>query len=394
MSDANALPLEGIRVIEFTHMVMGPTCGLILADLGADVIKVEPAPEGDKTRRLRGSGAGFFATLNRNKRSVVLDLKAARGLQVAKSLVRTADVVIENFRPGAMDRLGLGYEALRRDNPGLVYMSAKGFLKGPYQHRTALDEVVQMMAGLAYMTGPKGRPLRAGASVNDIMGGMFGVIGILAALLQREGAGRGAHIESALYENCVFLVAQHMAQLAVTGEAAEPMPSRLSAWAVYDVFDTRDGQVFVGAVTDTQWRILCDAFAFDELAADPDLGANRDRVLHRDRFIPRIREVFAEMSAADLMARCEELGLPFAPIVRPHELFDDPHLNQSDGLVDVTLDDGRATRIPALPIAMDGRRFGVRRDLPGAGAHTSEVLSELGLSDEEIDDLAVGKPRE
>lgn len=393
MNDADALPLDGIRVVEFSHMVMGPTCGLILADLGADVIKVEPAPDGDKTRRLRGSGAGFFAIMSRNKRSVALDLKARQGLDAALRLIRTADVVIENFRPGAMDRLGLGYETLRQDNPGLIYMSAKGFLQGPYQDRTALDEVVQMMAGLAYMTGPEGRPLRAGASVNDIMGGMFGVIGILAALLRRASTARGAHVESALYENCVFLVAQHMAQFAVTGEPAAPMPSRISAWSVYDVFDTADGQVFVGVVTDTQWSIFCDAFALDELAADPCLGANRDRVLHRDKYMPRIREILGRLTSAELMARCGTLGLPYAPIQRPEDLFQDPHLTQSGGLLDVTLPDGRTTQVPALPLAMDGRRFGVRRDLPGVGEHTSDVLAELGL-DGDLDGTAVEAPEQ
>ncbi|MCG8558586.1 MAG: CoA transferase [Hyphomicrobiales bacterium] len=388
MSAPAALPLDGIRVVEFSHMVMGPTCGLILADLGADVIKVEPAPDGDKTRRLRGSGAGFFAIMSRNKRSVVLDLKSREGLDAALRLIRTADVVIENFRPGAMARLGLGYEALKADNPGLIYMSAKGFLQGPYEHRTALDEVVQMMAGLAYMTGPEGRPLRAGSSVNDIMGGMFGVIGILAALLRRRSTGEGSHIESALYENCVFLVAQHMAQYAVTAEPAAPMPSRISAWSVYDVFDTADGQVFVGAVTDTQWDIFCEAFGFDDLAADPELATNRERVLQRDRFMPRIRERFARLTADELMTRCEALGLPYAPIRRPQDLFEDPHLTQSGGLLDVTLADGRTTRVPALPLAMDGRRFGVRRDLPGPGEHTGDILAELGLDDGTTDETA------
>ena len=240
------LPLAGIRVVEFSHMVMGPSCGLILGDLGADVIKVEPVGEGDNTRRLPGSGAGFFAAFNRNKQSLALDIKAPKGLAFAKKLIARSDALIENFRPGGLDALGLGYDALSIDNPGLIYCSLKGFLSGPYEHRPALDETVQMMGGLAYMTGPPGRPLRAGASVNDIMGGMFAVIGIMGALMERAHTGRGQRIRSALFENNAFLVSQHMAQFAVTGKAAAPMPARISSWGIYDVFDTADAsQIFI-----------------------------------------------------------------------------------------------------------------------------------------------------
>ena len=272
------LPLAGIRVVEFTHMVMGPTCGLVLADLGADVIKVEPAPDGDNTRRLGGAGAGFFALANRNKRSLAVDLKAADGLALVRRLLASADVLVENFRPGAMDKFGLGWAAVQALNPRLVYCSCKGFLPGPYEHRVALDEVVQMMGGLAYMTGDPGRPLRAGSSVNDIMGGMFGAIGILAALNERHATGRGRHVQSGLFENNVLLVGQHMAQFAVTGQEARPMTARLPAWPIYDIFDASDGQVFVGVVTDTQWRVFCAAFALTDLAADPALATQHDRV--------------------------------------------------------------------------------------------------------------------
>jgi len=265
--------LAGIRVVEFSHMIFGPSCGLVLADLGADVIKVEPPEIGDRTRRLRGAGAGFFPMFNRNKRSLALNVKTAAGLAVARRLIDGADVLIENFRPGAMDRLGLGYQALRDSNPGLIYYSAKGFLPGPYEHRAALDEVVQMMSGLAYMTGPPGRPLRAGASVVDIMGGAFGVIGILAALRERERTGRGQRVTSALFESAVFLCGQHMLQHQVTGAPAKPMPMRDPAWAVYDVFTCRDGaQVFVGVVSNTQWRDFCADFQLDDLLADSELA--------------------------------------------------------------------------------------------------------------------------
>ncbi len=382
-TEANAgtaeLPLSGIRVVEFTHMVMGPAAGLILADLGAEVIKVEP-PGGDKTRRLPGSGAGYFPMYNRNKRSLCLDTKSAHGLDVARRLCARADVVVENFRPGAMDRLGLGYEALSADNPGLIYCSLKGFLKGPYEHRTALDELTQMMGGLAWMTGLPGKPMRAGASVVDVTGGMFGVIAILAALEQRRRTGQGQQVQSSLFETTAFLVGQHMAQHAVSGQPLQPMSVRTSAWAVYDIFDTADGeQLFVAVVSDGQWRSFCEAFGFDDLAADPGLAANGDRVARRDDFMPRIRERFARLSQRELMDRIEATGLPFAPIARPDELFDDPQLN-SGGLVEVTLADGRKARLPAMPVAFGDLRPGLRHDLPAADADGAALLAELGIA--------------
>jgi len=385
MTSPALLPLAGIRVVEFSHMVMGPSSGLIFGDLGADVIKVEPMGEGDNTRRLAGSGAGFFPAFNRNKRSIQIDLKSAEGIALVKRLIGTADVVTENFRAGGLEAMGLGYEALRADNPGLIYCSLKGFLTGPYEHRAALDEVVQMMGGLAYMTGPSGRPLRAGSSVNDIMGGMFAVIGVLSALQQRHRTGRGQFIKAGLFENNLLLVAQHMMQFAVTGQPARPMPERLAAWAVYDVFDTADAsQIFMGVVSDTQWTAFCHAFDLADLAADPALKTNRDRVLARERFMPRLRQMFAGLARAAIIETCAALRLPYAPIQRPEDLFDDPHLNHPGAMVSVTLADGRRAKLPALPLELAGQRLGVTRDLPQAGEHTIEIAREIGLAEIEI----------
>jgi crotonobetainyl-CoA:carnitine CoA-transferase CaiB-like acyl-CoA transferase len=385
------LPLEGIRVVEFVHMVMGPSCGLVLGDLGAEVIKVEPTPDGENTRRLTGSGAGYWPTYNRNKKSLAVDMKSPEGMAIVKKLLATADVVTENFRPGAMEKLGLGYEGVKQLKRDVVYCSLKGFLPGPYEHRTALDEVVQMMGGLAYMTGPPGRPLRAGASVNDVMGGMFGAIAILAALHERARTGQGQLVQSGLFENNIYLVAQHMMQYAVTGKPAAPMPARLSAWAIYDVFDTADGdQVFVGVVSDSQWKVFCESFGLVDLAADAALAANNQRVHARDRIMPRVRERFAQITKADLMAACERAGLPFAPITKPENLFDDPHLNDSGGLTDIRLADGRTTKVPTLPFEMDGRRFSARLDPPAPGSHTRALLAELGYSAESIDKMVAG----
>ena len=317
-------PLSGLKVIEFSHMVMGPCAGLMLADMGAEVIKVEPLG-GDKTRRLRGAGAGYFPMYNRNKKSLCINLKSEAGKAAVLDLIKSADVFIENFRPGALEKLGFGYAVLKALNPRLIYCSEKGFLDGPYAHRTALDEVTQMMGGLAYMTGPPGQPLRAGSSVIDVTGGMFGAMGILAALNERHATGKGKHISAALFETTVFLVGQHMAQKAVTGAPAAPMPARVSSWAIYQLFDTKDGeQVFVGVVSDGQWKILCEAFGLEHLLTDPGLAENRDRVIHKDKFLPQIIEKFKSMTKSELMEKIENLGLPFAPIGRPEDMFDDP----------------------------------------------------------------------
>jgi crotonobetainyl-CoA:carnitine CoA-transferase CaiB-like acyl-CoA transferase len=388
------LPLKGIQIVEFTHMVMGPAVGAILVDLGADVIRVEPVG-GDPTRELRGSGAGYFPMYNRNKKSICLDLKDPRGLDVAKRLCARADVVIENFRTGAMDKLGLGYEALSADNPRLIYCSEKGFLAGPYEHRTALDEVAQMMGGLAYMTGPPGRPLRAGTSVIDVAGGMFGVIGILAAIEQRHKTGRGQKVSSSLFETTIYLVGQHMAQMAVTGQPAKPMPVRISAWAIYDVFETADGeQVFVGIVSDGLWQKFCESFAQRELGADPQFKTNAQRVAARETLLPQVRALFKTFDKAELVARLEKTGLPFAPIGKPEDMFDDPHLAASGGLGPVTLPDGRTSKLPILPIEMAGRRPTQGGSLAKVGEHSAEVLRSLGFDEAQVEallrDKAVG----
>jgi crotonobetainyl-CoA:carnitine CoA-transferase CaiB-like acyl-CoA transferase len=383
-SPTKPLPLAGIRVVEFTHMVMGPTCGMVLGDLGAEVIKVEPLG-GDSTRKLLGAGAGFYPLFNRNKKSLAIDLQSAKGREVVHKLIATADVVSENFKSSTMQKLGLDYASLSRLDPRLVYVSHKGFLPGPYEHRTALDEVVQMMGGLAYMTGRPGDPLRAGSSVNDIMGGMFGAIGAMAALMQRQQTGRGQDVESALYENNVFLVAQHMMQFAITGKAADPMPQKISPWGIYDVFSVKDEeQIFLAVVSDTQWAVFCKAFGFDDLQSDERLTSNNLRVLARSWLIPLLRERLADKKASELAAVFEAHGLPFAPITDPQHLFEDPHLNATGGLAPMTLPDGRETRVPLLPLKLDGERLGLRLDPPKLDEHGSALLLSLGYAPEEI----------
>jgi crotonobetainyl-CoA:carnitine CoA-transferase CaiB-like acyl-CoA transferase len=382
-----AAPLSGIRVLEFCHAIMGPTAGLILADLGADVIKVEPA-DGDTTRRLIGFGAGFFPTFNRNKRSLAIDLKAPEGRELLYRLVATADAVVENYAPGTMDRLGCGYADLSKINPRLIYCALKGFLSGPYEHRPALDEVVQFMAGLAYMTGPPGQPLRAGASVVDIMGGMFAVIGIQAALRERETTGRGQFIKSALFETTAFLMAQHMAGEAATGRAPPPMPAREGAWGIYEPFETKDGeQIFVGLTSDKQWRRFCEYFKHDDLLQDPVYKTNEDRVRARPALRPIVAEIVMQYTRDELIELFDRIDIPFAPVAKPADLFEDPQLNANDRMLEITFPNGVTAKIPRLPVEIGNHDLALRRQAPAIGEHTAEILAELGLKKTEVEAL-------
>ncbi len=381
-------PLKGLKVLDLGHTVMGPTCGLILADMGADVLKIERAPGGDTTRTLTGFGAGFFAYLNRNKASLALDLKDERGAGVLRRLIADADVLIENFGPGAMDRLGFSCEACAAINPGLIHCSLKGFLPGPYEDRPALDEVVQMMGGLAYMTGPSGRPLRAGASVVDILGGTFGAVGILAALHRRRATGRGERVNAGLFESVAFLMGQHMAAAAVTGEHPPPMPERGRSWSVYDLFETADGkQVFIGCTSEAHWRNLCRYFDLTGWQADPRLADNNRRVAARDWLLPALRERMRRLGADEVQARARQAGIPYAPVGRPQDLFEDPHLSQSGGLAEVRLPDGRRARLPKLPLRLNRDDFDLRTHPPRIGEGGHAFLKAAGLADREIEEL-------
>jgi crotonobetainyl-CoA:carnitine CoA-transferase CaiB-like acyl-CoA transferase len=381
------LPLDGVRVVEFAHMVMGPSCGLALADLGAEVIKVEPLA-GDNTRRLEAAGAGFFPVFNRNKKSLAVDLQKPQGRDLVLKLLKNADVLTENFRPGALDKLGFSFLALKAHNPRLIYCSLKGFLKGPYEHRLALDEVTQMMGGLAYMTGLPDRPLRAGSSVIDIMGGTFAALGVVCALRERERTGRGQEVTSALFESTAYLVAQHMAQYELTGEAPLPMSVKRPAWGVYDICETaQGGRLFVGVVTDTQWEVFCREFEAHDLGSDARLSSNAKRVRERAWLIPRVNEITRKHTLAELSAKLEAIGLPFAPIAKPWDLLDDAHLNASEGLLNTTID-SKTIRVPALPLALGGKRLAKRTDPPRVGEHGRELLAGLGYGPAEIDALA------
>jgi crotonobetainyl-CoA:carnitine CoA-transferase CaiB-like acyl-CoA transferase len=382
------LPLADLRVLEFTQNVMGPSGGLVLADLGADVVKIEPALGGDVTRSLGGFGAGFFNYLNRNKRSLAIDLKTAAGKALIHRLAAKADIVLENYAVGTMDRLGVGYEALSAIHPGLIYCAMKGYLAGPYEHRAALDEVVQFQAGLAYMTGPIGRPLRAGASVIDIMGGTFAAVAIMAALRERDKTGKGQFVKSALYESAAYVMGTHMAGAAYSGEKnVPPMSERRGGWGLYQIFKSADGHdLFIAATSDSLWLRFCEAFDRPDLAADSRLATNVDRVRAKEWLIPTVAETIGKLDRAEIEKRCERAGLPFAPVGTVADLFTDPHLNQG-GLADTTLSNGVETKLPKLPIELDGERMPLRLQPPQIGEHSRAVLSEMGLSAAEIDAL-------
>jgi crotonobetainyl-CoA:carnitine CoA-transferase CaiB-like acyl-CoA transferase len=385
---AASLPLAGVRVLEFCHTIMGPSAGMLLADLGADVIKVESAPEGDTTRRLGGFASGFFFAFNRNKRSLAIDLKSPEGKALVYKLVKDTDVVLENFGPGTMDRLGCGHAEFSRHNDRLIYCALKGFLSGPYEHRPALDEVVQYMAGLAYMTGPPGQPLRAGASVIDLMGGMFAVIGVQAALRERERTGKGQLVKSALFESTAFLMTQHMAGQAVTGRPPPPMPAREGAWGIYETFKASDGElIFVGLTSDNHWRRFCQHFQREDLLHNPKYANNQHRVKERASIRPVVAECVGRHTLAELTKIFDEIGIPFSPVARPGDLFDDPQLNAGGRMLDVAFKDGVRAKIPRLPIEVGAHDFGLRRQAPAIGEHSAEILAEAGLSASEIETL-------
>ncbi|HSN53322.1 MAG TPA: CaiB/BaiF CoA-transferase family protein [Candidatus Sulfomarinibacteraceae bacterium] len=386
MADPKTLPLEGLRVLDFTHNVMGPTTGMLLGDLGADVIHVEP-PAGDATRRLRGFGSGYFAFYSRNKRSLAVDLKADEGRAIVMKLVEGTDVVVENFGPGTMDRLGYGYEHLRAVKPDLIYCSLKGFLSGPYEHRAAMDEVVQMMSGLAYMTGEPGKPMRAGTSIIDMGGGMFGLIGILTALYTRALTGEGTFLKTSLFETAAFFMGQHMAYGALTDEPVPPMPARVSAWSIYRVFECTDGPIFIGIISEKHWRAFCEAFDRDDWLADPRLGSNNDRISERHWLHDAVAEMIAGFPRAEVTARLDAAGVPFSPIARPEDLYDDPQLNQGLGLLETVLPAGVTTKLPRIPLEMDAYDFRLRRNPPQIGEDTAALLDELGYDADEIGKL-------
>jgi len=382
-----SLPLQDIRVLEFTHAVMGPSAGLILADLGAEVIHIEPV-EGDSTRLLKGFGQGFFSCYNRNKKSLAIDIKSPEGKEIIYQLVEKADVVIENFGPGTMERLSYGYDQLKKINPRLIYSSLKGFMPGPYEKRHAMDEVVQMMGGLAYMTGRPGDPLRAGTSIVDITGGMFGCMGVLLALYEREKTGKGKMVRAGLFETTAFVMGQHMALSALTQQPVPPMPARLSPWSIYRIYTTSDHQqVFIGIISEKHWKRFCDVFQRQDWLNDERLQTNNQRVEAKEWFQPEVEKMIAGYSLQEVLHKCDQAEITYAPIATTEDLFIDEHLNKSGALLNVQLTNGANARLPKTPIGYEDADITLRLQPPRVGEHTEAVLTTLGLSAAEINQL-------
>jgi crotonobetainyl-CoA:carnitine CoA-transferase CaiB-like acyl-CoA transferase len=391
ISNFMSLPLTGLTVVEFTHAVMGPTTGLLLADMGAEVIHIEP-PQGDETRRLKGFGTGYFPFYSRNKKSLAVDIKSEAGKNIIYRLCTTADIVVENFGPGTMERLGYGYEQLNALNEKIIYCSLKGFLPGPYENRHAMDEVVQMMGGLAYMTGRPGDPLRAGTSVIDITGGMFGYTGILLALYERMQTGKGKLVKAALFETTAFLMGQHIAYGAITQTPVPPMPARVSAWSIYRIFNTcDDDQVFVGIISEKHWQRFCEVFERADWLQDERLQTNNSRIDNRDWFLPELEMMLRQYSKAAIVQRCEAAAIPVAPIAKPEDLTDDPQLNAGGSLLATILPDGTHAKLPATPLEYGGEMAVLRMNPPRVGEHTTEILQRLGMSESAIATLKTNK---
>jgi crotonobetainyl-CoA:carnitine CoA-transferase CaiB-like acyl-CoA transferase len=387
------LPLDGVRVLELSHIVAGPSGGLILGDLGADVIKIEHPDTGDTARSHSNNGSTFY-TFNRNKKYLALDLRKPAGKKIFEQLVAKSDVVFDNFVPGALRRLGLDYEWGRRINPRIIYCSIKGFLPGPFGDRPFLDELAQMAGGLAYLTGLKDQPMRAGASITDIGAATYGVIGILAALYRRERTGLGEYIEAGLYETVVFWVSQYITGAQMTGTNPPPRGARSSGmgatkgWGVYQLFPTRDAkQIFIAVTGNRHWAGLCDALEFHDWKASPEFNSNRKRGAQKPRIAERVKEAVERLTYDEIAGRLYKALVPFSPVNTPLDLIDERHLNEGRGWMHVNVGD-QHFKVPKLPLELGGTTGFEVREQPGClGEHTDSILAALGYSEPEIQAL-------
>ncbi|HEX9903430.1 MAG TPA: CoA transferase [Propylenella sp.] len=380
-------PLEGMRVIELAHIMAGPVCGLMLADMGADVIKVEK-PEGDDSRRflppdVNGESAAFMM-LNRNKRGIVLDLKRDRDREIARRLLRTADVVIENYRRGTMERLGLGYDVLRADNPGLIYCEVSGFGRsGPYADRGGFDLIAQGMSGLMSITGeaPDRPPVKVGAPVTDITAGILAALGVCAAYARRLQTGEGQRVDTSLFEAGIVHTYWQSAIALATGRSPGPMGSAHPLNAPYQAFATSDGWLNVGAANQKNWERLVGAVGAPELLDDPRFSSNRRRMENLAELVERLAPVFRSRPTGEWLKVLEEAEVPAGPVLSISAMHADPQTVARGMVVEVDHPVAGATRAIGLPIKFSGTPGAVHRPAPLLGQHTSEVLAELGYTD-------------
>ena len=391
------LPLRGVKVLELSHIVAGPSGGMMLGDLGADVIKIEHPAIGD-TARSHDNAGGTFYTFNRNKQYLALDLGRPQGKAIFEKLVARSDIVLDNFAPGALTRLGLDYAWGRVVNPRIIYCSVKGFLPGPYGDRPFLDELAQMAGGLAFLTGFENQPMRAGASITDIGAATYGVVGILAALYRRELTGEGDAIEAGLYETIVFWISQYITTAQVTGKNPAPRGSRNSGmgkamgWGVYQLFPTRDGkQVFIAVTGNRHWAGLCGALGFDDWKEAPEFNNNRKRSAEKRRIAERVQAAVQTYTYDEITERLYRALVPYAPVGTPLDIIDEKHLNEGQRWLPLKIGD-RNFKVPKLPLSMGRTRdFEVREQAACLGEHTDSILAELGYTGTEIEALKADK---
>jgi crotonobetainyl-CoA:carnitine CoA-transferase CaiB-like acyl-CoA transferase len=385
-------PLSDVTVVELGNIVAGPFASLILADMGADVVKVERPGVGDIIRASGQTGDAMFSALNRNKRSVALDLKSDAGREAFSELIAEADVFIENMGRGAADRLGIGYDDLREENPGLVYLSIKGFQEGPYGDRPGMDVVAEAMSGLMSVTGEKGRqPVRVGTSIADMGGAMYGVMGVMLALRERDRTGEGQRIDGTLFEASTHWMGYWLTYAQLLGEDPDPLGASHPSWGLYDVFPTDGGWLFVGVTTDRHWPAFCRAADMEELLADERFDTGEKRRERKAELTELVREKVADEDREELLEKLLEENVPAAPVNKPSEVFDDEHLDETGLLAHFTAEsegEEHDLQTPLTPIVGSEMGPEQRSDPPAVGEHTAEVFADLGLSGAEIERLS------
>jgi crotonobetainyl-CoA:carnitine CoA-transferase CaiB-like acyl-CoA transferase len=385
-------PLAGLKVIDLTHVMAGPTCTLMLADMGADVIKVEKKPDGDDSRHMIppkvGDETAAFLMMNRNKRGIVIDLKTASGKRILRELIAKADVLVENFAPDAMDRLGFGYEALRKEHPALIYCSLSGFGRtGPYKHRRGFDLVAQAMSGIMSFTGerPGGPPVKCGAPLSDITAGILAAMGIAAAYAHRLKTGEGQWVETSLFEAALVQTYWQSAIALATGVAPRAMGSAHPLNAPYQAFEASDGWIVVGGANRKHWLLMLEALGAPELADDPRFVSGGDRMAHLKELEDELGRRFRTRPAKHWLDALEQKGVPSGPVQDMLQALADPQTLARDMVVEVEHSALGPVKTVGLPVKFSATPGNLRRGAPRYGEHTREVLREAGFDDREID---------